>query len=62
LYQKHQKDIVDIDKAWHGIHFVLTGEVFDGSEPLVNVVMGGVPIGDEDVGQGWARGLSAKKV
>lgn len=62
LYQKHQDDIVDIDKTWHGIHFVLTGDAFGGEEPLVNVVMGGVPIGEEDVGMGPARGLTSTEV
>jgi Domain of unknown function (DUF1877) len=62
LYQKHQDDIIDTDKAWHGIHFVLTGDAFGGEEPLANVVMGGVPIGEEDVGSGPARGLTVAEV
>jgi Domain of unknown function (DUF1877) len=62
LYEDNQDDVIDIDKAWHGIHFVLTGSQYGGEEPLVNVVMGGVPIGEEDVGMGPARGLTIAEV
>jgi hypothetical protein len=62
LYEENQDNFVDIDKAWQGIHFILTGDPFGGDKPLVNVVMGGVPIGEEDVGVGPARGLSVSEV
>ncbi|MFX3631466.1 MAG: YfbM family protein [Candidatus Pristimantibacillus sp.] len=29
---------LDIDKAWQGIHYVLTGKDYDGVQPLGNVV------------------------
>jgi hypothetical protein len=59
LYETRTDDIVDLDKAWNGIHFMLTGEMWGGTGPLANVILGGVPIGEEDVGYGPARSLTA---
>jgi len=56
---------LDIDKAWHGIHFLLTGTAWEGDGPLAFVVNGGTPIGDEDghdVGYGPARGFTSGEV
>ncbi len=53
---------LDIDKAWHAIQFLLTGDPWEGKPPLQNAVMGGIELGDEDVGYGPARGLSAHDV
>lgn len=53
---------LDIDKAWHLIHYLLTGEPCEGSEPLCNAVLGGAEIGEEDVGYGPARYLSSTEV
>jgi Domain of unknown function (DUF1877) len=53
---------LDIDKAWHAIQFLLTGEPWDGAPPLQNAVMGGTELGDEDVGYGPARGLTPDEV
>jgi len=39
---------VYLDKAWHGIHFLLTGSVWEGAEPLCYLVKGGEVIGTED--------------
>ncbi|HEU0175121.1 MAG TPA: YfbM family protein [Blastocatellia bacterium] len=38
----------DLDKAWHGIHFLLTGSVWNGAEPLCYLIKGGEVIGTED--------------
>jgi hypothetical protein len=62
LYETNQDKIIDIDKAWQGIHFILTGDLFGGDAPLANAVMGGTPIGEEDVGVGPARSLSVSEV
>jgi hypothetical protein len=62
LYDERESDIVDVDKAWHGIHFLLTGERYEGAGPLAQAIMGGTPIGEEDVGYGPARGLSPSEV
>lgn len=50
---------VDLDKAWHAIHYLLTGTAWEGAEPLNFLVLGGRPVGDIDVGYGPARALSA---
>ncbi|HTN76660.1 MAG TPA: YfbM family protein [Pirellulaceae bacterium] len=52
---------LDIDKAWHAIHFTLNGEELVGEGPLFLVVMGGEGIGD-DVGYGPARYLTPAQV
>ena len=52
----------DLDKAWHAIHFLLTGSAEDGDEPLCYLMMGGQQIGDEDVGYGPARALLPDEV
>lgn len=49
----------DLDKAWHGIHYLLTGTAWEGSKPLDFIVSGGRAVGDIDVGYGPARVLSA---
>ena len=40
----------DLDKAWHGIHFLLTGSAYDGEEPLCYLMRGGefCGAGDDD--------------
>ena len=56
---------LDLDKAWHGLHFMLTGEAWEGPEPLCYLLSGGEQIGDEedhDVGYGPARCLSPQQV
>lgn len=52
---------LDLDQAWHGIHFLLTGEVEGGSQPLASVISGGTAIG-EDLGHGPARYLRPEAV
>ena len=47
---------LDVDKAWHAIHFVLNGEPWPGPGILSQVVFGGEPFGD-DLGYGPARHL-----
>ena len=50
-------EILDIEKAWHGLHFLLTGTQWQPTDPPGNVVMGGKEIGD-DLGYGPARFLN----
>lgn len=52
---------IDVDKAWHGIHYLLAGKADVGAEPLSWAVMGGEEIGDE-VGYGPARFLEPEQV
>lgn len=51
----------DLDKAWHGIHFLLTGKADEGPDPLSLAVSGGESLGEE-VGYGPARYLTPSQV
>jgi len=64
LYEsEHNKeDYLNIDKSWHGIHFLLCADPCGGEKPLFNVVMGGEEINEEDVGYGPARYLTSLEV
>jgi hypothetical protein len=56
---------LDLNKAWHGLHFLLTGEAWGGEEPACYLLAAGEQIGDEeehDVGYGPARGLHVPQV
>ena len=52
----------DLDKAWHGIHYLLTKSAWEGEPPLNFLVLGGSPIGDIDVGYGPARAITSAGV
>ena len=62
--EDYEKYLLDIDKAWHAIHFVLTDEVWEvpADKPLSYVVLGGHPVNDEDMGYGPARLLEKDMV
>lgn len=49
----------DLDKAWHGIHYFLTGTAWEGEHPRNFLLGGGTEVGDIDVGYGAARVLTA---
>jgi hypothetical protein len=51
-----------LNKAWHAIHFVLTGSRLGGNEPLNFLIDEGTPIGEVDVGYGPARVLTSNQV
>jgi hypothetical protein len=53
---------VGLNKAWHAIHFVLTGSRLGGEEPLNFLVDEGTPVGEVDVGFGPARVLRSDQV
>ncbi len=54
-------DFLDVDKSWHGIHFLLTGTVREGEPPLAWVIFAPKEIG-EDLGHGPARLLMPEQV
>ena len=58
--QINDTDELDIDKAWHGLHFLFTGTADNGQEPGCFLLCGGEEIGEEDVGP--ARVLRADQV
>lgn len=51
---------VDLDKAWHGIHWLLTGDVAGGDRPLADAIFGGEEFG-EDADYGRPRWLDATR-
>ena len=38
---------MDVDKAWHAIHFVLNGSAEPGADDAAPVIFGGEPVGEE---------------
>lgn len=62
LFTTHEDDDVNVEKAWHGIHFLLTGKIVPGEGPLDHVVFGHAPIGEEDLGYGPAMASDAADV
>jgi hypothetical protein len=54
---------LDIDKAWHGLHFLFTGTAWEGEEPASYLVRGGEDIGEADeLGYSSIRALTADQV
>ena len=52
-------DLGDLDKSWHGIHYLLTGSADESGTPLQFLVAGGTDVGDEDVGYGPPRAFTS---
>jgi hypothetical protein len=52
---------ISLDKAWHGLHFLLCGAAEPGPGALGQAVLGGIEIGD-DLGYGPARYFTAAEV
>lgn len=52
----------DLDKSWHLIHFLLTGEAWGGEGPLGKVVLGGQEVAGTDAGYGPFRLLNPAEV
>jgi hypothetical protein len=61
LEETNESRALDIDKAWHGIHFLLTGSAGPTRDIRSLVIFGGKEIG-EDVGYGPARLLTPAQV
>lgn len=53
---------VHLDKAWHCVHFLLSGDPWKGDLPSAYLLAGGTELGDVDVGYGPARALSPAQV
>ena len=61
--REHEK--LSLDKAWHGVHYLLCGETEPGAALLSQPVMGGTSLGDDDEGfsgYGPARYFTAAEV
>ena len=59
---EQERTSTDLDKAWHGIHWLLTGSADGGDEPLCFLLAGGKTVGDVDIGYGPARTLTSEQV
>ena len=59
---ENEKIQTDIDKAWHGIHFMLTGSVDEGDEPLNFIAFGGDFVDCPDFGYNTSRMHTSKQV
>jgi hypothetical protein len=57
-----EDECMDLDKAWHGIHYLLNFSDWEGKEPFCYLVIGGRAVGDVDVGYGPARALRSGQV
>ncbi|MFM2242951.1 MAG: hypothetical protein RLZ97_1806 [Verrucomicrobiota bacterium] len=58
----NKEDSIDLDKAWHALHFLFTGSAWEGDFPQGFLVTCGEPVGDIDVGYGPARSFTAEQV
>ncbi len=52
---------IDLDKAWHGIHYLLVGDV-GTTEPPLDFLLSGTEIGEEDLAYGFAHAFRATEV
>lgn len=52
----------DMDKAWHGIHYLLTGTADGGDEPLNFVLAGGTEVNHSHLGYDGARVFTPEQV
>ena len=64
FHGEHEDDLMCIDKSWHAIHYTLTGEVWEVPEDniLAQLILGGEPVNEEDMGYGPARLLPKEVV
>ncbi len=60
-YDKGEAKEDDLDKAWHGIHFLLTGSASAGEVPL-DFLLAGTRVGDINVGYGPAKVFRSHEV
>jgi uncharacterized protein DUF1877 len=45
-----KREVLSLEKAWHGVHYLLTGGAEPGSELRTQAVLGGVELGDDPEG------------
>lgn len=59
-------EVVDLDKAWHGVHVLLNGDIGEVTTPAGAAFFGGEPLGpeggDADAGYGPIRVLDPGQV
>ena len=59
-----ERAVLSLEKAWHGVHYVLCGEIEPGESLLSQAVLGGVELGDDEgfSGYGPPRYFTAAQV
>ena len=57
-----QAEEIDLDKAWHALHFWFSGGANEGRFPAAFLLYGGREVGSVDVGYGPARCLKSTEV
>jgi hypothetical protein len=65
LPEEAQGEDLDLDKAWHGLHYLLTGTAWGGEAPWCYLLLGGEQVGNEEdhsVGYSQARILLPPQV
>ena len=53
---------IDVDKAWHGIHFLLAGTTWEANNTAGEAVMGGRVVAEIDLGMGPCRYHTVERV
>jgi hypothetical protein len=56
-----QDSTLDLNKSWHGLHWLLCESAWEGEEPLRSAILGGEEVG-EDLGYGAARVVAPERV
>jgi hypothetical protein len=60
-----ERTVLELEKAWHGVHYLMCGLTEPGAALLSQPVLGGVPLGEDDEGfsgYGPARYFTPKQV
>jgi Domain of unknown function (DUF1877) len=53
---------LSLEKAWHGVHYLLCGQAEPAAGPAGSAVVGGTEIGEDEFGYGPARFFTAGEV
>ena len=53
---------LSLDKAWHGVHYLLSGSTEPTNTPLGQAVLGGTEVGEDFSGYGPARTFDPAQV
>jgi len=61
-FTSDKRTTTDLDKAWQGIHWLLTGSAFCTHEPLCYLVAGGQEVSLTDFGYGPPRTLTSSQI
>ena len=61
-FLEESDDVCDVDKAWHGIHFLLTGDAWGGDPPFNFLLCGGTLLGGSDDGVSPPRYFDPREV